>query len=47
MQIGGHKSGKTGVLEVRDTDITSLYFEQDETLDSFIDYMYIGIAEAE
>ena len=39
--------GKTGILEVRDTDITSLYFEQDETLDSFIDYMYIGIAEAE
>lgn len=31
--------GKTGMLEVRDTNITSIVFEQDEDLNTFVDYM--------
>lgn len=32
--------GRTNILEVRDTNITSLHFEQDEDLNSFVDYIY-------
>ena len=31
--------GKTGMLEVRDTPIASIIFEQDEDLNTFVDFM--------
>ena len=32
--------GKEGMFEFRDTPIISLFFEQEEDLNSFIDYLY-------
>ena len=32
--------GKEGMFEFRDTPIRSLFFDQEEDLNSFIDYLY-------